>query len=217
MIQCDVLTLENKLSGKVDLSESIFGVEVRTDILHRMVKWQLAKRQSGTHKVKERGEVRGSTAKIYRQKGTGRARHGSKKVSQFVGGGGTFGPVVRTHAFSLPKKVRRLALRCALSSKQSEGKLVILDSAQLQEPKTKTLSDKVKAFGWSSVLIVDSADLDENLQLAAGNLGSVDVISSEGANVYDILKRDFLVLTTAAVSDLEGRLKCPLLKILTSC
>jgi large subunit ribosomal protein L4 len=207
MIQCDVLTLENKLSGKVDLSESIFGVEVRTDILHRMVKWQLAKRQSGNHKVKERGEVRGSTAKIYRQKGTGRARHGSKKVSQFVGGGVTFGPVVRTHAFSLPKKVRRLALRCALSSKQSEGKLVILDSAQLQEPKTKTLSDKVKAFGWSSVLIVDSADLDENLQLAAGNLGSVDVISSEGANVYDILKRDFLVLTTAAVSDLEGRLK----------
>ena len=207
MIQCDVLTLENKLSGKIDLSESIFGVEVRTDILHRMVKWQLAKRQSGTHKVKERGEVRGSTAKIYRQKGTGRARHGSKKVSQFVGGGVTFGPVVRTHAFSLPKKVRRLALRCALSSKQSEGKLVILDSAQLQEPKTKTLSDKVKAFGWSSVLIVDSADLDENLQLAAGNLGSVDVISSEGANVYDILKRDFLVLTTAAVSDLEGRLK----------
>jgi large subunit ribosomal protein L4 len=207
MIQCDVLTLENKLSGKVDLSESIFGVEVRTDILHRMVKWQLAKRQSGTHKVKERGEVRGSTAKIYRQKGTGRARHGSKKVSQFVGGGVTFGPVVRTHAFSLPKKVRRLALRCALSSKQSEGKLVILDSAQLQEPKTKTLSNKVKAFGWSSVLIVDSADLDENLQLAAGNLGSVDVISSEGANVYDILKRDFLVLTTAAVSDLEGRLK----------
>ena len=207
MIQCDVLTLENKLSGKVDLSESIFGVEVRTDILHRMVKWQLAKRQSGTHKVKERGEVRGSTAKIYRQKGTGRARHGSKKVSQFVGGGVTFGPVVRSHAFALPKKVRRLALRCALSSKQSEGKLVILDSAQLQEPKTKTLSDKVKAFGWSSVLIVDSADLDENLQLAAGNLGSVDVISSEGANVYDILKRDFLVLTTAAVSDLEGRLK----------
>ena len=207
MIQCDVLTLENKPSGTVDLSESIFGVEVRTDILHRMVRWQLAKRQSGTHKVKERGEVRGSTAKIYRQKGTGRARHGSKKVSQFVGGGVTFGPVVRTHAFSLPKKVRRLALRCALSSKQSEGKLVILDSAQLQEPKTKTLSDKVKAFGWSSVLIVDSADLDENLQLAAGNLGSVDVISSEGANVYDILKRDFLVLTTAAVSDLEGRLK----------
>ena len=207
MIQCEVLTLENKPFGKVDLSENIFGVEVRTDILHRMVKWQLAKRQSGTHKVKERGEVRGSTAKIYRQKGTGRARHGSKKVSQFVGGGVTFGPVVRSHAFALPKKVRRLALRCALSSKQSEGKLVILDSAQLQEPKTKILSDKVKAFGWSSVLIVDSAALDENLQLAAGNLGSVDVISSEGANVYDILKRDFLVLTTAAVSDLEGRLK----------
>tara|TARA_B100000029_G_scaffold504169_1_gene582532 strand:+ start:44 stop:667 length:624 start_codon:yes stop_codon:yes gene_type:complete len=207
MIQCDVLTLENKPSGKVDLSESIFGVEVRTDILHRMVKWQLAKRQSGTHKVKERGEVRGSTAKIYRQKGTGRARHGSKKVSQFVGGGVTFGPVVRSHAFALPKKVRRLALRCALSSKQREGKLVILDSAQLQEPKTKMLSDKVKAFGWSSVLIVDSVNLDENLQLAAGNLGSVDVISSEGANVYDILRRDFLVLTTAAVNDLEGRLK----------
>ena len=207
MIQCDVLTLDNKASGKMDLSEDVFGLDVRRDMLHRAVKWQLAKRQSGTHKVKERGEVRGSTAKIYRQKGTGRARHGSKKVSQFVGGGVTFGPVVRSHAHALPKKVRRLALRCALSSKRQEGKLVVLDSVSLQEPKTKILSDRVKAFGWHSALIVDSVDLDENLQRAAGNLGYVDVISSEGANVYDILKREFLVLTAAAVNDLEGRLK----------
>jgi len=206
-MQCEVLTLDNKPSGKMDLSEDVFGLEVRRDILHRAVKWQLAKRRSGTHKVKERGEVRGSTAKIYRQKGTGRARHGSKKVSQFVGGGVTFGPVVRSHAHALPKKVRRLALRCALSSKRQEGKLVVLDSAHLQEPKTKMLSDRVKAFGWHSALIVDSVELDENLRRAAGNLGYVDVISSEGANVYDILKREFLVLTTAAVNDLEGRLK----------
>ena len=207
MIQCDVLTLDNKASGKMDLSEDVFGLEVRRDILHRAVRWQLAKRQSGTHKVKERGEVRGSTAKIYRQKGTGRARHGSKKVSQFVGGGVTFGPVVRSHAHALPKKVRRLALRCALSSKHQEGKLVVLDSARLKEPKTKMLSDRVKAFGWHSALIVDSVDLDENLRRAAGNLGYVDVIASAGANVYDILKREFLVLTAAAVNDLEGRLK----------
>lgn len=207
MIQCDVLTLDNKTSGQMELSEDVFGLEVRRDILHRAVKWQLAKRQSGTHKVKERGEVRGSTAKIYRQKGTGRARHGSKKVSQFVGGGVTFGPVVRSHAHALPKKVRRLALKCALSSKHQEGKLVVLDSARLHEPKTKMLSDRVKAFGWHSALIVDSVDLDVNLQRAAGNLGYVDVISSEGANVYDILKREFLVLTAAAVNDLEGRLK----------
>jgi len=207
MTQCDVLTMDNQPSGKVDLSEDVFGLEVRQDILHRAVKWQLAKRQSGTHKVKERGEVRGSTAKIYRQKGTGRARHGSRKVSQFVGGGVTFGPVVRSHAHALPKKVRRLALRCALSSKRKEGKLVVLDSARLQEPKTKMLSDRVKAFGWRSALIIDSVEVDENLLRAAGNLGYVEVISSAGANVYDILKREFLVLTTAAVNDLEGRLK----------
>ena len=207
MIQCDVFTIENKPSGKLDLSEDIFGLRVREDLLHRTVRWQLARRQAGTHKVKERGEVRGSTAKIYRQKGTGRARHGSKKVSQFVGGGVTFGPVVRSHAHALPKKVRRLALKCALSSKREEGKLVVLDSARLKEPKTKILSDKIEAFGWSSALIIDSVELDENLQRAAGNLKHIDVLSSRGANVYDILRRDFLVLTAAAVSDLEGRLK----------
>lgn len=207
MMQCDVFTMDKKPSGKVELSEDVFGIEVRRDLLHRAVKWQLAKRQSGTHKVKERGEVRGSTAKIYRQKGTGRARHGSNRVSQFVGGGVTFGPVVRSHAHGLPKKVRRLALRCALSSKHQEGKLVVLDNARLDEPKTKALSERVAAFGWSSALIIDSSDLDENLQRAAGNLGYVDVMSSEGANVYDILRRDFLVLTTAAISELEGRLK----------
>ena len=206
-MQCEVFTLDKKSSGKVELSDDVFGLEVRRDILHRAVKWQLAKRQSGTHKVKERGEVRGSTAKIYRQKGTGRARHGSNRVSQFVGGGVTFGPVVRSHAHSLPKKVRRLALRCALSSKHQDGKLVVLDSASLKEPKTKMLSERMAAFGWGSALIIDTSELDENLQRAAGNLGYVDVISSQGANVYDILRRDFLVLTKAAVDELEGRLK----------
>ncbi|SVB20334.1 uncharacterized protein METZ01_LOCUS173188, partial [marine metagenome] len=139
-MECEVFTLNNKQAGMVELADDVFGVSVRRDILHRTVKWQLAKRQLGNHKVKERGEVRGTTAKMYRQKGTGRARHGTKRVSQFVGGGVVFGPVVRSHAHELPKKVRRLALKCALSSKKAEGKLVVLDSAVLENPKTKVLA-----------------------------------------------------------------------------
>ena len=206
-MECEVLTLDNKQVGMVELADDVFGVNVRRDILHRTVKWQLAKRQSGTHKVKERGEVRGTTAKMYRQKGTGRARHGSKRVSQFVGGGVVFGPVVRSHAHDLPKKVRRLALKCALSSKQAEGKLVVLDVAALENPKTKLLATQIKAFGWHSVLVIDGTEIDVNFQRAAENLPNIDVLPSQGANVYDILRRDVLVLTKAAVDSLEERLK----------
>ena len=206
-MECEVLTLDNKQVGMVELADDVFGVNVRRDILHRTVKWQLAKRQSGTHKVKERGEVRGTTAKMYRQKGTGRARHGSKRVSQFVGGGVVFGPVVRSHAHDLPKKVRRLALKCALSSKQAEGKLVVLDVAALENPKTKLLATQIKAFGWHSVLVIDGTEVDVNFQRAAENLPNIDVLPSQGANVYDILRRDVLVLTKAAVDSLEERLK----------
>ena len=206
-MECKVFTLDNKQAGKLDLADEVFGINVRRDILHRAVKWQLAKRQAGTHKVKERGEVRGTTAKMYRQKGTGRARHGSKRVSQFVGGGVVFGPVVRSHAHGLPKKVRRLALKCALSSKQSEGKLVVLDSATLENPKTKVLASQISAFGWQSALVIDDIEIDTNFERAAFNLPNIDVLPSQGANVYDILRRDVLVLTKAAVSALEERLK----------
>ena len=206
-MECEVFTLDNKQAGKVELAEAVFGINIRPDILHRAVKWQLAKRQRGTHKVKERGEVRGTTARMYRQKGTGRARHGTKRVSQFVGGGVVFGPVVRSHAHDLPKKVRRLALKCALSSKQSEGKLVVLDAAVLKKPKTKVLATKISAFGWQSALVIDGAQIDANFQRAADNLPNIDVLPSQGANVYDILRRDVLVLTKAAVGALEERLK----------
>ena len=206
-MECEVFTLDNKQAGKVELAEAVFGINIRRDILHRAVKWQLAKRQRGTHKVKERGEVRGTTARMYRQKGTGRARHGTKRVSQFVGGGVVFGPVVRSHAHDLPKKVRRLALKCALSSKQSEGKLVVLDAAVLEKPKTKVLATQISAFGWQSALIIDGTQIDANFQRAADNLPNIDVLPSQGANVYDILRRDVLVLTKAAVGALEERLK----------
>ena len=206
-MECEVFTLDNKQAGTVELADEVFGINVRQDILHRAVKWQLAKRHRGTHKVKERGEVRGTTAKMYRQKGTGRARHGSKRVSQFVGGGVVFGPVVRSHAHDLSKKVRRLALKCALSSKQSEGKLVVLDLAVLEKPKTKVLATQISTFGWQSVLVIDGAQIDANFQRAAENLPNIDVLPSQGANVYDILRRDVLVLTKAAVGALEERLK----------
>ena len=206
-MECEVLTLENKQAGKVNLSDEVFGVDVRRDILQRAVKWQLAKRQSGSHKTKERWEVRGTTGKMYRQKGTGRARHGSRRVSQFVGGGVTFGPRVRSHAHSLPKKVRRLALKCALSSKQTEGKLVVLDAAVLEKPKTKVLATHLLELGWQSALVIDGDQIDNNFRRAVDNLPNIDVIPSQGINVYDILRCDVLVLTKSALGVLEERLK----------
>ncbi len=202
-----VLTLDNKKAGDIDLAEEVFGVDVRRDILHRVVRWQLAKRRGGNHKTKQRGEIRGTTAKVWRQKGTGRARHGSRKAPIFVGGGVTFGPQVRDHGYSLPKKVRKLGLKCALSAKQASGELVILDQAALDDHKTKTLKSKLSDLDALNVLIIDADDFDDNLRRAASNLPGVDLIPSQGANVYDILRCQKLALTKAAVEKLEARLK----------
>ncbi|NQV60854.1 MAG: 50S ribosomal protein L4 [Alphaproteobacteria bacterium] len=205
-MQAKVTTLDNKSAGSIELAEAVFGVAPRRDILHRVVIWQLAKRREGNHATKERHAVKGSGAKIWAQKGTGRARHSSRKAPQFRGGGVAHGPRVHDHEHKLTKKVRALGLRSALSAKQAEGKLVILDTAALAEAKTRTLTAKLATLGWSDVLIIDGGDLDPNLVLAAGNLAAVQVMASAGANVYDILRRDTLVLTKSAVENLEARL-----------
>lgn len=202
-----IITLDNKAAGEITLSEDVFGAPVRKDILARMVNWQLAKRRAGTHKVKGRSEVAGTSAKQFRQKGTGRARRGNGKVSQFRSGGRAFGPTPRSHAHKLPKKIRRMAMRAALSSKQADGNLIILDAAVLKSPKTKELSAKLEKLGWSNVLVVSGTEVDDNFALAARNVPNLDVLPSEGANVYDILRHQTLVLTKDAVETLEGRLK----------
>jgi large subunit ribosomal protein L4 len=202
-----VINLDNKAAGEIELSADVFAAEVRKDLLARMVNWQLAKRRAGTHKVKTRGEIRGSTRKMYRQKGTGRARHGSPRVTQFRGGATVFGPTPRDHGHKLQKKVRKLALKSALSAKQADGKLVILDEVALKAPKTKDLAGRLGKLGWRSVLIVGGAEIDANFARAAANIPDVDVLPSQGANVYDILRRDTLVLTKEAVQNLEARLK----------
>ncbi len=206
-MKCDVISLDNKKVGDIELDNDIFGVEVRTDILARMVNWQLAKRGSGTHKTKTRSEVWGTTRKPFNQKGSGRARQGSVRAPQLRGGGTVFGPVVRDHSHKLQKKVRKLALKSALSVKQAEGKLVILDTAKLKNPKTGDLKKNINKLGWSSVLVIDGTEVDQNFMLAAANLSSVDLLPSQGANVYDILRRDTLVLTRDAVEKLAERLK----------
>jgi large subunit ribosomal protein L4 len=205
-MKLDVITIENTGAGSLELSDHVFGATVRRDILARMVNWQRAKRRAGTHKTKGISEIRGTTAKPHKQKGTGRARQGSLRSPQFRGGAVIFGPVVRSHAFSLPKKVRKLALRSALSAKQADGKLVILDEAKLSEPRTRALVQRLAALGWSSVLIIDGPELDGNFARAAANIPGIDVLPQQGANVYDILRCDTLVLTKAAVAHLEGRL-----------
>lgn len=206
-MKCPVTTLDNKTAGEIDLDEAIFGLPGRADLLARMVNWQLAKRRAGTHKVKERNEVSGSTRKISRQKGGGRARHGSIRANIFRGGGIAHGPRVRNHAHELPKKVRALALKTALSSKVAEGKLVVLESAKLKGAKTAELAKKFGALGWSSVLVIDGAAVEDAFARAARNIPNVDVLPQQGANVYDILRRDTLVLTRDAVAALEARLK----------
>ena len=203
----DVTTLDDTKADAIDLADEIFGLPVRTDILARMVNWQLAKRRAGTHKTKDLGEVSGTTKKPYKQKSTGRARQGSLRAPQFRGGGVVFGPVVRSHAHDLPKKVRKLALKTALSSKQADGKLVVIDAAKLTDGKTKTLAGKFEKLGWSSVLIIDGPEVDTAFARAARNLPNTDVLPQQGANVYDILRRDTLVLTREAVKHLEARLK----------
>ena len=202
-----VTSLDSKGAGEIELADEIFGLPVRKDILARMVNYQLAKRRAGTHKAKQIGDIQGTTKKPWKQKGTGRARQGSLRSPQFRGGAVIFGPVVRSHEFSLQKKVRRLALKTALSAKQAEGKLVVLDAAKATDGKTKALAAQFKKLGWNSVLIIDGPELDENFARAARNLPRVDVLPQQGANVYDILRRDTLVLTRSAIEHLEARLK----------
>ena len=205
-MKADVLKLDAGAAGSIELDDAVFGLEPRADILHRCVVYQLAKRQQGTHKTKERNEVNATGKKMYRQKGSGGARHGDKKASQFRGGGKAHGPRVRSHAIDLPKRVRRLALKHALSSKQKSGALVIIDEAKLADAKTKSAIDAFSKLNIDSALIVD-AQIDEGFGLAARNVPGVDIIPVMGANVYDILRKKTLVLTKAAVEGLEARLK----------
>jgi large subunit ribosomal protein L4 len=206
-VKLSVKSLDNKSVGDIELSDAIFGLPVRKDILARMVAWQLAKRRAGTHKTKGISDIQGTTKKPWKQKGTGRARQGSLRSPQFRGGAVIFGPVVRSHEFAIQKKVRRLALKTALSAKQAEGKLVVVDTVQMKDVKTKGLAARFEKLGWGSVLIIDGPILDEGFARAARNLPQVDVLPQQGANVYDILRRDTLVLTRDAIQHLEARLK----------
>lgn len=206
-MKAQVTTLAAGNAGDIELSEEIFGLDPRPDILHRVVVWQLAKRRDGTHKVKSRSEVKGSTRKIYAQKGTGRARHGARTANVFRGGGVAHGPSPRSHDIKLPKKVRKAGLKHALSAKLRDQRLIVIDEAKLDEAKTKTLKDAVGKHGWTNVLVIDGPELDQNFLSAARNLPNIDVLPTVGANVYDILRRDVLVLTKSAVGELEARLK----------
>lgn len=206
-MKIDVINLDNKKVGDLDLADEVFGGDVRADILHRVVRWQLAARQAGTHKVKGRNEINGTTKKPYKQKGTGSARRGDRKSPHHRGGGVAMGPVVRSHAHKLPKKVRALGLRSALAAKAKDGKLIVIDEAALAEAKTSALSKKVAALGWTTALVIDGSEVNEGFARAASNIVGLDVLPSQGANVYDILRRDTLVLTKAAVEKLEERLK----------
>ena len=202
-----VRNLDNEEIGDMELADEVFGLPIRRDILARVVNWQLAKRRAGTHKTKGISEIRGTTKKPYKQKGTGRARQGSLRSPQFRGGARIFGPVVRSHAFDLQKKVRRLGLKIALSAKQDEGKLVVIDAAHIGEAKTKALRARLAALGWDSVLIIDGSVVEKNFARATRGRLRVDLLPQQGANVYDILRRDTLVLTREAVRQLEARLK----------
>lgn len=206
-MKLDVIKLDGGQAGSIDLDEALFGLEPRADILHRVVRWQRAKAQAGTHSTLGKSDVSYSTKKIYRQKGTGGARHGSKKAPIFRHGGVYKGPQPRSHAHDLPKKFRALGLRHALSAKAKAGELVIVDSLNLAEAKTAVLAKTVAERGWKRVLVIDGADVDANFALAARNIEGVDVLPTIGANVYDILKRDTLVITKAGVEALEARLK----------
>ena len=206
-MKLDVIKLDGGKAGSIDLDEALFGLEPRADILHRVVRWQRAKAQAGTHSTLGKSDVSYSTKKIYRQKGTGGARHGSKKAPIFRHGGVYKGPTPRSHAHDLPKKFRALGLRHALSAKAKAGELIIVENLAIAEAKTAFLAKAAKELGWKRVLIIDGADLNENFVMAARNIETIDVLPSIGANVYDILKRDQLVITKAGVEALEARLK----------
>jgi large subunit ribosomal protein L4 len=202
-----VTTLEGKSSGKVSVSDAVFGLEPRQDILHRMVRYQLAKRRAGTHDVKNRAEISATTKKMYKQKGTGSARHSTKKAPQFRGGGRAFGPTPRDHGFNLPKKVRALALRHALSAKKASDGIVVMDDLAMKEAKTSALRGHLAKLGLENALFIGGAELDNNFRLAAQNVPHVDVLPIQGINVYDILRREKLVLSKSAVEALEERFK----------
>jgi large subunit ribosomal protein L4 len=202
-----ITTLEGKEAGSVSLSDDIFGLEPRADIIQRCVNWQLARRQRGTHKTKDRSEIWRTGKKMYGQKGTGGARHGSARVPQFRGGGRAFGPVVRSHATDLPKKVRALALRHALSSKAKDGGIIVIDKATLDKAKTKSLLAQFGKMSLANALIIDGAELEANFAHAARNIPNIDVLPIQGIHVYDIMRRKTLVLTKAALDALEARFK----------
>jgi large subunit ribosomal protein L4 len=206
-MELKVMSFDGKAAGSVQLSDAIFGLEPRPDILQRCVTWQLAKRRAGTHKVKNRAEIWRTGKKMYRQKGTGSARHGSARVNLFRGGGRSFGPVVRSHEIGLPKKVRVLALKHALSAKAKDGGIVVVDKATLEGGKTKALAANFEKLGLNNALIIDGAAVDAGFAQAARNIPNVDVLPVAGINVYDILRRHKLVLTKAAVEALEARFK----------
>ena len=205
-MKLDVITLDGAKGGSIELSDAIFGIaDIRADILQRMVTWQLAKRRAGTHKVQVRNEVSRTSKKMYKQKGTGGARHGSRRAAQFVGGARAHGPVVRSHAFDLPKKVRALALRHALSSKAKDGSLIVIDTVSLKDPKTAALRVQLGAIGITHALVIAGALVDNNFKLAARNIPNVDVLPNAGLNVYDVLRRRTLVLTKDAVEAIQAR------------
>jgi len=206
-MKLDVISLDASNAGSIELDDAIFGLTPRADILHRVVRWQLAKRQAGTHSVLGKSEVSYSTKKIYRQKGTGGARHGSRKAPTFRHGGTYKGPTPRSHAHDLTKKFRALGLKHALSAKAGAGELIVIDEAKLAEGKTRLLAQALKGLGWKRALVIDGAEVNANFARAAQNIAGLDVLPSIGANVYDILRRDTLVLTKAGVEALEARLK----------
>jgi large subunit ribosomal protein L4 len=206
-MEVQVTTLDGETAGAIDLPDAIFGLDPRTDLIQRCIVWQLSRRQRGTHAVKNRAEIARTGKKIYRQKGSGGARHGSARANLFRGGGRSFGPLVRSHAIDLPKKVRALALRHALSAKAKDGGVIVLDRLALEDGKTKTLKTQFAGLGLDNALIIDGAEVAAPVRLAARNIPNIDVLPVQGINVYDVLRRSKLVLTRAALEGLEARFK----------
>jgi large subunit ribosomal protein L4 len=206
-MELKITTLDGEEKGSVSLSDTIFGLQPREDLIQRCIVWQLAKRRAGTHKVKGRAEIWRTGKKMYKQKGTGGARHGSQRANLFRGGGRSFGPLVRSHAIELPKKVRVLALKHALSAKAKDGGIILIEDAKLAQTKTKSLRGHFAKLGVANALVIDGAEIDSGFRLAARNIPNIDVLPIQGINVYDILRRNTLVLTRAALDALEARLK----------
>lgn len=205
-MKVNVIDISSKASGTASLNDAIFGLEPRKDILHRTVLYQLAKRRAGTHKVKNRAEITATTKKMYKQKGTGSARHGSKKVPQFRGGGRAFGPHPRDHSIKLTKKFKKLALKHALSSKHKDGNIIILNDAKLSKPKTSVLVKNLQKMAVNSALFIDTKEFDKNFELATMNIPNIDILLVQGINVYDMLRRDKVFITKDALKEIEGRL-----------